>query len=211
MSLDDVKNDARIQPSEFNEKTMLEMKQVNPTSATVNIENLRAGERALEIKKSITTPIAVKKTGRPAGLTMKARSFLEHLIAGKSPKEAYQLAGYTGKHPQLPYKLKYQLKDQLFEMLEAHGVSKEGVFLETKKLLDLPLHSEKTFVTFDEKMSLLRFIHKLLPEERIERPKITPFIVAINNAETVVMPKERLPKIAEEVVANVIPEEIKKT
>jgi len=183
MSVDDTQNDAIIQPSVSNVKTMLEIKGTK-------------GSKDGQMIPLLCLPVPKKKPGRPAGLTRKAQCFLEHLIAGKSPREAYQLAGYNGKHYQLPYKLKYQLKDQLFELLQGHGISKEGVYLETKKLLDLPLQPDKTWVTFDEKMALLRFIGKLIPQEEMARPKITPFVIAINNAETVVMPEQKKPEEA---------------
>lgn len=115
-------------------------------------------------------------------LSLKQRCFLEHLCAGKSTLEAYKLAGYKGK-AKSAYQLRYELKGQLIELLEAEGVSRDGIMVEVKKLMDIPVAQQ--MVNVDQKVKILRFLATLIPEEAKAKPKITPFVIAINNAENV--------------------------
>lgn len=124
-----------------------------------------------------------KRKGRQAGLTKQARCFLELLISGKSTIEAYALAGYKGKTTQCAYNLRYQLRDQMYEMMEKMGLDRTGVLLEMKKLVEMPLDADK--VNVDQKLQILKFLAKLQGEKEIEHPKITPFLINVNNAESV--------------------------
>ena len=124
-----------------------------------------------------------KKHGRQPGLTKQARCFLELLVSGKSTIEAYALAGYKGKTTQCAYNLRYQLRDQMYEMMEKMGLDRTGVLLETKKLLEMPLDAQS--VNVDQKIQILKFLAKLQGEKEIEHPKITPFLINVNNAESV--------------------------
>jgi hypothetical protein len=133
-----------------------------------------------------------KHPGRKPGLTKQARCFLELLVSGKSTIEAYALAGYKGQTTQCAYNLRYQLRDQLYEMMEKMGLDRSGVLLEMKKLMDLPVAQQ--VVNVDQKMQMLKFLSKLQGEKEIERPKITPFLINVNNAESVNIskPEERI-------------------
>lgn len=133
-----------------------------------------------------------KKHGRQPGLTKQARCFLELLVSGKSTIEAYALAGYKGKTTQCAYNLRYQLRDQMYEMMEKMGLDRSGVLLEMKKLMDLPVAQQ--VVNVDQKLQMLKFLAKLQGEKSLEQPKITPFLINVNNAESVNIskPKERM-------------------
>lgn len=124
-----------------------------------------------------------KRSGRKPGLTKQARCFLELLVSGKSTIEAYSLAGYKGQTTQCAYNLRYQLRDQLYEMMEKMGLDKSGVLLEMKKLMDLPVAQQ--VVNVDQKLQMLKFLSKLQGEKELESPKITPFMINVTNAENV--------------------------
>ncbi len=130
-----------------------------------------------------------KKAGRTPGLTKQARCFLELLISGKSTIEAYALAGYKGKTTQCAYNLRYQLRDQMYEMMEKMGLDKTGVLLEMRKLMDLPLVQQE--VNVDQKLQILKFLAKLQGEKELQSPKITPFLINVNNAESVNISKSK--------------------
>ena len=118
-----------------------------------------------------------KKMGRPAGLTKRARCFLELLMAGKKTVEAYKLAGYDGEEG-AAYHLRFILREQLFEMLKARGMSREGIMMQLRKGLEDPSWEEANGVPlkFDQKLNLMKFLAKLTPEkDMFEKPKVTPF------------------------------------
>lgn len=132
-------------------------------------------------------PLVKNKGGRPAGLTRKARVFLELLCSGKKTVEAYRLAGYEGGEP-AAYHLRSVLRTQLMAMLKARGLSHEGIILELKHLAEAPSQEEVAgqSLTFDQKLNLLKFLAKLTTEtSALGRPKITPFTLNIEGAENV--------------------------
>lgn len=153
-------------------------------------------EKEAKIQPSIDTPlqpveneppVAKNKGGRPAGLTVKARCFLELLVAGKKTPEAYRLAGYEGTDDSA-YHLRSVLREQLYELLKARGMSREGILLDLKALKEAPSWEEQAGIPlkFDQKLALLKFLAKLTPEKDMtEKPTVTPFLLNIQNAEEV--------------------------
>ena len=138
-------------------------------------------------REETTLPTVKNKGGRPAGLTKKARCFLELLCAGKGTVDAYKLAGYTGED-EAAYHLRSILKDQLYAMLKARGLSREGILLELKHLKESPTAEEIEGkpLTFDQKLALLKFLAKLVPErDMLAAPKVTPFFLNIEAADGV--------------------------
>ena len=141
---------------------------------------------ALDPTKQVDNSVQ-KKSGRPAGLTKKARCFLELIVAGKNTKEAYGLAGYTGSD-ESAYHLRSVLKDQLFELLKARGLSREGILMQLRKGFESPTAEELEgkALSFDQKLALMKFLAKLVPEkDMMAAPKVTPFLLNIENAEAV--------------------------
>jgi len=134
-------------------------------------------------------PLIKNKGGRPAGLTRKARVFLELLCSGKKTVEAYRLAGYEGEDS-AAYHLRSILRTQLMAMLKARGLSHEGIILELKHLAEAPSLEEANGapLSFDQKLNLLKFLAKLTTEtSALGRPRITPFTLNIEGAENVVV------------------------
>lgn len=124
-------------------------------------------------------------------LTVKNKAFLQHLAAGRPTLEAYHLAGYKGNN-HAAYQLRSDLKQQLALLLEQGGFNREQLAVEINKLNELPLDPSIKNVNFKQKMDILRLMDKALPKpmQQGDRPKITPFVVAINKPEQVVLPPE---------------------
>jgi hypothetical protein len=152
---DDIRNNADNQPliSQITEPTEL----VTPDQKSLPIVDKR------------------KKAGRPGGITRQAQCFLELLASGKKTQEAYELAGYKGEMT-AAYQLRFKLKKELRTILRAQGLSKDGVLIELKKILEVPMHTQS--VSFGERLKLLKFLATLDPEqEKEDKPQITPFII----------------------------------
>lgn len=157
-------------------------------------------EKEAKIQHSVSIPLAPaveeskqaeespkNKGGRPAGLTKKARCFLELILAGKDTKEAYNLAGYEGSD-ESAWHLRSVLRDQLYAMLKTRGMSREGILMQLRKGFESPTEEELAGkpLNFDQKLQLMKFLAKLTPEkDMLEKPKVTPFLLNIENAEGV--------------------------
>lgn len=133
--------------------------------------------------------VSAKKPSR--ALTPKNKAFLQHLANGRPTLEAYSLAGYKGE-PHAAYQLRSDLKVQLGALLEQGGFSREQLAVEVNRLNELPLDPSVKNVNFKQKLDLLRLMEKAVPKPIVagDRPKITPFIVAINRPQQVVLPPE---------------------
>lgn len=115
------------------------------------------------------------KAKAPRGLSVKAKSFLRHLAAGRPTLEAYKLAGYSGE-PHAAYQLRCDLKAHLAAMLESGGFSRESLAAEINKLNALPLDPSLQNVNFRQKLDILRLMDKALPKQiEANKSKITPF------------------------------------
>ena len=133
--------------------------------------------------------VSAKKPAR--ALTPKNKAFLQHLASGRPTLEAYSLAGYKGE-PHAAYQLRSDLKVQLGALLEQGGFSREQLAVEVNRLNELPLDPSVKNVNFKQKLDLLRLMEKAVPKpvSMGDKPKITPFIVAINKPQQVVLPPE---------------------
>lgn len=132
----------------------------------------------------------VSEKGKPRALTPKNKAFLQHLAAGRPTLEAYRLAGYQGDD-HAAYQLRSDLKQQLGQLLEEGGFSREQLGAEINKLNAIPLDPAIKNVNFKQKLDVLRLMEKALPKGiEVGKPKITPFILAINKPEQVVLPPE---------------------
>lgn len=127
----------------------------------------------------------------PKPLTAKNKAFLQHLASGRPTLEAYNLAGYKGNN-HAAYQLRSDLKQQLAVLLEQGGFSREQLAVEVNRLNELPLDPSIKNVNFKQKLDVLRLMEKALPKPMAQgdRPKITPFIVAINKPLNVTLPPE---------------------
>jgi hypothetical protein len=105
--------------------------------------------------------------------------------------EAYRLAGYQGDD-HAAYQLRSDLKMQLAQLLEEGGFSREQLGAEINRLNALPLDPSIKNVNFKQKLDLLRLMEKATAKTipNGSKPAITPFIVAINKPEQVVLPPE---------------------
>lgn len=122
-------------------------------------------------KKELQT-IEFKKS-----LTIKNRRFIELVAQGEVLHEAYRKAGYSGRSYYAPYELKSYLKNEIKYAMEANGISEEGVMIETKRLLDIPLHPSQTHITVNQKLRIANSLHKMIPKEAEKRPQISPIII----------------------------------
>ena len=122
----------------------------------------------------------------PRALTSKNKAFLQHLASGRPTIEAYHLAGYHGDN-HAAYQLRSELKVHLAALLEQGGFSREQLSLEINRLNELPLDPTIRNVNFRQKMDVLRLMDKALPKPMAQgdKPRITPFIVAINKPDQV--------------------------
>src|SRR5216684_5765687 len=92
-------------------------------SPLLSLTPREAGNREISQDQTTVLPSPSKALRLPKQgpkLTMRNRSFLEHLLAGKTTVEAYRLAGYTGKSD-APYQLRLRLKEELKQALEGEG------------------------------------------------------------------------------------------
>ena len=123
---------------------------------------------------------------KPRELTAKNKSFIRHLADGRPTLEAYKLAGYKGD-AHAAYQLRSELKVHLGQLLEAGGWSREQLASEVRRLNELPLDPSIKNVNFKQKLDVLRLMDKALPKEmpKGEKPKISPFIIGINNPASV--------------------------
>lgn len=114
-------------------------------------------------------------------LTKRNFKFIELLSQGLSVVEAYKAAGYKGTNEQQPYQLSHSLKHKISEYLQIKGFNKESLAIQLDKLISLPLRSDQTAVTIDQKIRMLRLFKDSLPEsEKKEEPKLSRFTV-VNN------------------------------
>lgn len=126
-----------------------------------------------------------KKTGRPKGkLGRRTQAFMELILAGHPTLKAYELAGYKGQK-NAAYVLRCQLKERLEERLLGDGISREGLKLELKKLLELPLDPNRTAVSVKERLQILKFMDKVTEQQEKEHPSVTPFLVNIQDPKSV--------------------------
>ena len=116
----------------------------------------------------------VVRTGQ--ALTKKNRAFLELLCAGKDTVEAYKLAGYKGS-TNASYQLRYQLKEELKELLELEGIDRTGLKIKAKQLLDMGLPPDLKYLSPKMYLEALKFVEKLIGQEKGSDIKITPFVV----------------------------------
>lgn len=125
-------------------------------------------------------------TSQARPLTEKNKRFLQHLADGRPTLEAYKLAGYKGE-AHAAYELRSALKPHLASLLEAGGWSREQLASEVRKLNELPLDPSIKNVNFKQKLDILRLMDKALPKEipLKDKPKITPFVIGINNPQSV--------------------------
>lgn len=121
-------------------------------------------------------------------LTAKNRAFLQHLADGRPTLESYRLAGYQGES-HAAYQLRSDLKTHLQYLLENGGFNREQLGAEIKRLNELPLDPGIRNVNFRQKLDILRLMEKALPKLQATeaKPTITPFIIGINNPESVVI------------------------
>lgn len=138
--------------------------------------------------ESSLTPVSNGKVppNKVKPLTAKNRAFLQHLADGRPTLEAYHLAGYHGE-PHAAYQLRSDLKTHLQYLLENGGFNREQLGAEIKRLNELPLDPGIKNVNFKQKLDILRLMEKALPKlmANESRPAITPFIIGINNPESV--------------------------
>lgn len=129
-----------------------------------------------------TVPATVPSNKAVRPLTAKNKAFLQHLADGRPTLEAYKLAGYKGD-AHAAYQLRSDLRVHLANLLEMGGWSRESLATEVKKLNEIPLDPSIRNVNFKQKLDILRLMDKALPKEipLNERPKISPFIIGINN------------------------------
>ena len=145
------------------------------TSFGSEVGNQEKSEDELTTSPTISTN-APNLMGRASKLTNKNRSFLEHLMAGKSTLEAYRLAGYNGKGD-APYQLRLRLKEQLKNLLESEGLDRNGLKIKVKRMLELGLDPEVRHLSPKMYLETLRFVDKLLEKEAESSPVISPFII----------------------------------
>lgn len=128
----------------------------------------------------LPAPIPQKAGARP--LTAKNKAFLQHLANGRPTLEAYKLAGYKGD-AHAAYQLRSDLRTHLANLLEMGGWSRESLASEVQKLNEIPLDPTIKNVNFKQKLDILRLMDKALPKEIAlnDKPKISPFIIGINN------------------------------
>jgi len=153
----------------------------------------------LENQDMVPTPESNGKVApnKVKPLTAKNRAFLQHLADGRPTLEAYSLAGYNGE-PHAAYQLRSDLKAHLQYLLENGGFNREQLGAEIKRLNELPLDPNIRNVNFKQKLDILRLMEKALPKLMASegKPKITPFIIGINNPESVTI-HEAEPPVAE--------------
>lgn len=127
-------------------------------------------------------------------LTSKNKAFLQHLADGRPTLEAYKLAGYNGES-HAAYQLRSDLKTHLQYLLENGGFNREQLGAEIKRLNELPLDPGLKNVNFKQKLDILRLMEKALPKLQPSevKPKITPFIIGINNPDSVVIHEAQTP------------------
>lgn len=137
-------------------------------------------------EKSIQPSYKEKQEKRQ--LTAKNKQFLQHLASGRPTLEAYRLAGYTGDN-HAAYQLRSDLKQQLAFLLEQGGFSREQLGVEINRLNELPLDPDIKNVNFRQKLDILRLMEKATAKSQIqgEKPKVTPFLIAINKPGSVVV------------------------
>lgn len=139
-----------------------------------------------DLKAQLIPQVGKRPDQQVKALTTKNKAFLQHLADGRPTLEAYKLAGYKGE-AHAAYQLRSDLKAHLALLLENGGWSRETLASEVKKLNELPLDPNITNVNFKQKLDILRLMDKALPKEisKADKPKITPFVIGINNAESV--------------------------
>lgn len=128
-------------------------------------------ENNKEVSKEIVK-IKEKKT-----LTKKNRKFIQAIIDGKPIHEAYRVAGYRGKGYSAPYELKSYLKNEILVAMEGHGISEEAILIEARNMLNMPLDPHKTHLSFREKFTGLKDLHKMLPKDAEKERTFSPVII----------------------------------
>lgn len=125
-------------------------------------------------------------------ISKQQEKFLHYLSRGFSTREAHKLAGYKGSY-QSAYSLRAKLRQELRDMLDADGMSKTGVLLEIKKLMDMPM-SDKS-ISINQKIRALQLLTNTLKDEPDkDKPAITPFVIGHVETLTVTNPEPSLPK-----------------
>lgn len=129
----------------------------------------------MEDSKEVSKEI-VKINGKKS-LTKKNRKFIQAIIEGKPIHEAYRVAGYRGRGYSAPYELKSYLKSEIRVSMEGHGISEEAILIEARNMLNMPLDPNKIHLTFREKFTGLKDLHKMLPKDAEKERTFSPVII----------------------------------
>lgn len=104
--------------------------------------------------------------------------FLKCYLESGDVVKAYKLAGYKGEAKSAPYELFRRLKSSLEEIGNTNIASKSRLLAEVNKLLELPLATTETSLTFSERLRLLKFVASITPE--VDKPKQNVSLLIIN-------------------------------
>jgi hypothetical protein len=94
-------------------------------------------------------------------LTDQNKIFLYHLIEGKSPEDAYTLAGYAPDKV-LAYELKEALSAEFDKIVTRYGFNKTDLKFALLKLLKLP--QEESEISIKDKIKAIELAGDLLQE-----------------------------------------------
>jgi hypothetical protein len=104
--------------------------------------------------------------------------FIKHYLQSGKVKESWERAGYTGKSDSAPYVLFHRLKAQIEAIGELDGFNRARFLSEINKLADLPLVKDKTEVSLNEKLRILKLMGTMLNSgKELAKPKLSVFIV----------------------------------
>jgi len=99
----------------------------------------------------------------------------KHIQAGRTIKEAYELAGYKGSSIQAPYQVYNKMKKKLEMIWDSDNADSLRLKMEAKKIADMPVKEKE--IKAETKLKAIETLHKLQGNDVKKEKSISPFIV----------------------------------
>ena len=108
-------------------------------------------------------------------LTDKNWAMLKAIEQGKSIKDAYSIAGYTGIGLNTPYEFYNKLKKRLELVYDADNIDSLRLKIRAKRILDLPIEDKP--VKPETHLKAIETLARLTDERKTDARVISPFII----------------------------------
>jgi predicted glycosyltransferase len=139
-----------------------------------------------ELTEANKTNLGLETAVKFNKLKPRAKRFITYICEGRKTIDAYNRAGYTGNR-QSAYQLRCEYGWAIDYVMQNEGLDRLGLLTEIKKLMELPLAEHIKALSVKEKLSVLRELGKLLPQQK-ENKQISTFL--IQKFENVEPPKQ---------------------